>query len=50
MRFPPQQRTKLHSNNPIREHCDWAAVLAWGVLHAYDNMEKAFEFYRQSLY
>jgi len=50
MKFPPRQRTKLHSNNAIREHCDWATVLACGVLHANDNTEKAFEFYRHSLY
>ncbi|MCW2349296.1 MULTISPECIES: hypothetical protein [unclassified Sphingobium] len=49
-KFPPQQRTKRRSNNPVRGRCDWVMARAWVVIDEYSNAEKAFEFYKQSLY
>ncbi|VWB61532.1 BexA [Burkholderia lata] len=35
-----------HDAGYIREHCDTAAVLVNGKLHAFDNIDTAFDFYQ----
>ncbi|WP_175957926.1 ABC transporter ATP-binding protein [Burkholderia sp. BCC0405] len=37
-----------HDAGYIREHCDRAAVLAQGKLHAFDQIDDAYEFYQNS--
>lgn len=36
-----------HDSGYIREHCTRAAVLSAGLLHHYDSLDEAFDFYRQ---
>ncbi|WP_175913001.1 ABC transporter ATP-binding protein [Burkholderia metallica] len=37
-----------HDAGYIREHCDRAAVLAQGKLHAFDQIDDAYEFYQNN--